>query len=230
MKRYPLEFRNKAISLRNKGMTYPEIVKRLGTGVPKGTLNYWLRNVPTDVTYKNRVKMLANEGLVRARTKAAILKKAQTSLRCEELTIENQNLFGKVSQDPIFYKIILVSLYWAEGGKKSRKGSLMFGNSDPELIKVFLATLRRCYKLDESKFRVTVQCRADSNIPRLETFWRKVTGINKALFYKAQIDPRTLGKPTTRMDYMGVCRINYFSADIFNDIIQATKVLSEVVT
>lgn len=49
-------------------------------------------------------------------------------------------------------KIALAMLYLGEGGKKQR-GSLMFGNSDPVIINLFLRYLRDCYNIDEKKFR-----------------------------------------------------------------------------
>jgi len=209
-------------------VTYAEISKELGVSIPKSTLNYWLRSIPMSDEYYRRISVLANKGLAKARIKSATLKKEQTAVKAEELKDKNRTFFNIISDSPIFYKLLLVSLYWAEGSKTMR-GSVDFGNSDPGVIRVFLSALRGCYAVDENKFRVTLQCRADSDIKALEKFWRKVTGIRRELFYNAQIDPRTIGKPTLKKEYKGVCRITYFSADILNDIIQATKVLPEIV-
>lgn len=90
----------------------------------------------------------------------------------------------------------------------------MFGNSDPLIIKMFVALMRRCYKLDESKFRVTVQCRADQDTGLLEKFWSEVTQIPVSQFYTAMVDRRTIGKKSRKIDYKGVCRIDYFSSFI----------------
>ncbi|MBI4079144.1 MAG: hypothetical protein HY429_02505 [Candidatus Levybacteria bacterium] len=64
------------------------------------------------------------------------------------------------------------------------------------------------------KIRCTVQCRADQDIIVLEKFWLDVTKIPRRLFYKAQIDPRTRGKPTKKKDYKGVLRIDYFDTKV----------------
>jgi len=101
----------------------------------------------------------------------------------------------------------------------------MFGNSDPPIITLFLSLLRRCYNIDENKFRCTLQCRADQNIPKLEKFWSQVTKIPMPQFYKARIDPRTIGKPSRKPDYKGVCRIDYFSGDIFMELKQIMEVI-----
>ena len=115
-------------------------------------------------------------------------------------------------------------LYLGEGSK-ARKGSLCFANSDPLVIELFLSLMRKCYSIDTNKFRCTVQCRADQDIKNLENFWMAITKIPKSQFYKAQIDPRTIGKPSRRLAYKGVCRIDYFSADIFTELMVIPKVV-----
>jgi len=74
-------------------------------------------------------------------------------------------------------KIALAMLYLGEGSKNPKRGSLMFGNSDPLVMSLFLDLLKYCYEIDESKFRCTLQCRADQNIEELEDFWSRVTRI-----------------------------------------------------
>ncbi len=123
-------------------------------------------------------------------------------------------------------KITLATLYMGEGGK-TRRSSLMFGNSDPLLIRMFLELLRHCYKIEETKFRCTVQCRADQDTRQLERFWAQTTGIPFTQFYKTRIDPRTIGKPSRKLDYKGVCRIEYFSADLYNELKIIASVLTE---
>jgi hypothetical protein len=121
-------------------------------------------------------------------------------------------------------KIALAMLYLGEGSKCT-KGSLMFGNSNPGIIRLFLNLLRSCYNIDEKKFRCTLQCRADQNIKKLEKFWSQTTGVPPNQFYQARIDKRTIGKPSKKPDYKGVCRIDYFSADIFNELLQIVKII-----
>ncbi|MEK7147181.1 MAG: hypothetical protein AAB772_02910, partial [Patescibacteria group bacterium] len=129
-----------------------------------------------------------------------------------------------IIKNPDVAKIALTMLYIGEG-TKSHKGSLIFGNSDPKTINLFLRLLRFCYHIDENKFRCTLQCRADQNIKALEKFWSQTTGVPLRQFYKARIDPRTIGIPSKKPDYKGVCRIDYFSADIFNEIMKITEII-----
>ena len=85
--------------------------------------------------------------------------------------------------------------------------------------------MRNCYNIDESKFRCTIQCRADQDIPYLEKFWLRLTKIPKKQFYGARVDPRTIGKPSLKPDYKGVCRLDYFSARIYNELLVMGKMI-----
>jgi len=125
-------------------------------------------------------------------------------------------------------KITLAMLYLGEGTKGLDRGSLRFGNSDPFVVDLFLNLIRKCYKIDKKKFRCTILCRADQNVNNLEKFWQKITKIPKHQFYKTRIDARTIGKPSKKLDYKGVCVIDYFSADIFLDLMQIPKTIHKM--
>ena len=88
------------------------------------------------------------------------------------------------------------------------------GSSDPRIIIIFLTLLKKCFSFKQAKVRCTVQCRADQNVEELERFWLDVTKIPQEQFYKAQIDPRTIGKPTKKVDYKGVLKIDYLDIKV----------------
>jgi hypothetical protein len=85
--------------------------------------------------------------------------------------------------------------------------------------------LRYCYNIDESKFRCTIQCRADQDIQKLEKFWSEATNISLKQFYKARIDPRTIGKLSIKKEYKGVLRIDCFSAKILQELLEIPRIL-----
>ena len=95
---------------------------------------------------------------------------------------------------------------------------MVFCNADFLMIKTFLSLFRKCYEIDEHKIRCTVQCRADQDVQSLKRYWSEVTEISLEKFCPTQIDPRTVGKPTLMMSYQGVLRIDYYCADIYNEI------------
>ena len=68
-------------------------------------------------------------------------------------------------------------------------------------------------------------CRADQNTKKLEKFWSNITRIPLSQFYKPRKDARTIGKPTKRKDYKGVCKIDYFSADIYTELMMIPRTI-----
>ena len=122
-------------------------------------------------------------------------------------------------------KIVLATLYLGEG-TKNKRSALVFGNSDPEIIKLFLQLLRRVFNIDEKKFRCTLQGREDQDIKTLELFWSGITKIPLNQFYGSRIDPRSKGKASKKHDYKGVCRIDYLSANVFHEIMAVCSVIT----
>lgn len=217
------ELRAKATLLRKQNCTYKEINESLKTKISKSTLSYWFRNVVNSAEQKERIRTLNLKNLAAGRKICLAKRKEDRRKIIESLIQKNQHL-GTILVDKEVSKIALGILYLAEGSKK-RRGSLTFGNSDSGIISLFLHLMRTVFNIDESKFRCTVQTRADCNIEESEKFWHKITKIPKKQFYKTRIDPRTIGKKSHNQDYKGVCRIDYFSGSIFLELQEIGKIL-----
>ncbi len=223
MKKYTKEIKEKIISFRKKGLTYSEIKKSIGIEIPKSTMSTWCKGLVLPVFYKEKVRLIVNKNLKKARKKSIISKRKKKQDYLNSLFFKNKQVDIKIKDFDVA-KIALAVLYLGEGGKREN-GALVFGNSNPDIIKLFLKLLRYCYKIDESKFRCTLQCRFNQDVLGLEKFWQEITQISFEQFYKVQIDPRTIGKPSKKKDYKGVCRIDYFSSDVFWDINIVNKIL-----
>jgi|SRR3989344_798236 len=219
-----IRLRKKAIELRRQGKTYLEIKKSLKTVIPKSTLSYWCRSIVLPLGYQRRIHDYNKFNLIKARNIALLVNRQRRKKYLNSIANRNKHL-AKTIKDRNVAKIALSMLYLGEGSKSPSRGSLMFGNSDSFIISLFLHFLRYCYDINESKFRCTLQCRADQNISKLEKFWSKATKIPLSQFYKARIDPRTIGKPSKKLDYKGVCRIDYFSSEIFIELNQIARII-----
>lgn len=202
---------------------YSEIIARIGSDIPKSTVATWCRGVKTPKGYQKRVDDYCREKLVTARKVSIELKKERREKYLSMLHSKYEYLGKFISIHLEASEIALAILYVAEGSKSSNQ--LMFGNSDPGIIKLFLSLFRRCFVLDESKFRCTVQCRADQNISQLEDFWSALTEIPPEQFYASRIDPRSVGKPTRKTSYKGVCRLDYLSVEMYNKISAMSSIL-----
>lgn len=221
-----LGLREKVLSLRKEGKTYKEIIQSLKTSIPKSTLSYWCRSISLPNGYNRKVREYNLFNLEKARKIALQIQKRKRGNYLESLKGRNAHL-AQLIRDPNIAKITLAVLYLGEGRKSIKRSSIMFGNSDPNIVKLFLNLLRFCYTIDESKFRCTVQCRADQKTAELEKFWQDVTKIPASQFYKARVDPRTVGKISKKPEYKGVCRLDYFSAELLIELLQIAEMICE---
>lgn len=219
--------KSRAIYLRKKGKTYKDIRKELDKNIAKSTISYWCKNIILSDKQKNKIERIMKENTARGRLKALEINKINRKKYLESVENRVKHL-GKLIENKDIAKIAIAMIYLGEGSK-TRRGSLMLGNSDPDIIRLFLHLLRFCYDINESKFRCTLQARADQHIKKLEKFWSITTNIPLAQFYKARIDPRTIGKISKKNDYKGVCRIDYFSADIYTELMKIAEIIHKAI-
>lgn len=219
------ELKRKSIALRQKGMSYSMIQEKLGVKVPKSTFAYWFRDVQIPTLYIESLKRDNLKHLIKARKLSRDLRMLNRQNYLQGFFKRNLPLKDHLA-NPDIAKIVLTILYLGEGSKNPKRGGVVFGNSDPAIIKLFLTLMRRCYEIDEAKFRCTVQCRSDQNLEELNRFWARTTGIPLHQFYTPRIDSRSQGKKTEKRGYKGVCRLDYFSAEILIDLLSGIKVLT----
>jgi len=212
MKRYPSDLINKAKDLRSQGLTYREICKDLGENIPKSTLNGWARNIITPDWYQDKVHNLVNKNIKRVYGLALIKNKILLDQRLSNISAKNSNLIKNI--DHSVAVLLLSVLYWCEGAKYPSHTGIRFGSSDPEMIRLFIELLRDCNALDESKFRLTVQCRADQDTTELTSYWQNITNIPPVKTYPVQVDKRSIGVPTKKLSYKGVCVIEYLDTNL----------------
>lgn len=80
-----------------------------------------------------------------------------------------------------------IMLYWGEGSKWKGETIVDFANSDPSMIKIFMAFLRKICGINESKLRAYLYCYQNQKVSNLIDFWSKLTGIDKNRFTKPYI-------------------------------------------
>jgi hypothetical protein len=217
-----IEIKKEAIALRLHGRSYSEISKMLGRNIPKSTFSTWFKGLQLPVDVQEKIKADSLKNLALARNVSLHNNAIKRREYLDKIINSNAHL-ADIIKNPDIAKVALAMLFLAEGSKRS--GSIVFGNSDPYIIDMFLHLMRICYKVDEEKFRCTVQCRMDQDVHALEVFWSSITKIPLSKFLKAQVDRRSVGKPTKKENYKGVCRINYYSADVFNDLSQVPRII-----
>ena len=211
---YPEEIKLKSLELRKQGFSYSEIPKILDYPIPKNTFTGWFRGLVLSEEARLRITSRIREGGAPGRTIAW----QNTKKRRADLV---DGIYNKVdseieSIDKVTAKLCLAMLYLGEGKKGNEL--FRFGNSDPKIIRLFLELLRRYFDVSEDRLRVKVQCRADQNIKSLEEYWSKIAKVSLNQFMKAQVDKRTIGKPTRKPDYKGVFVVEYYSKALFLEV------------
>ena len=80
-----------------------------------------------------------------------------------------------------------IMLYWGEGSKWAGEKIVDFANSDPVMIKIFMAFLREICGIDESKLRAYLYCYENQNPTSLKKYWSKIIKISERQFTKPYI-------------------------------------------
>ncbi len=130
------ELRSQAVAMRHAGKSYREI--REVVGVSKSTLSVWLRNIP--LTEEQR-QVLADRGPARTSARAAE-NRAVAARRRSYIRAQARGQIAELHESELF--VAGVVAYWAEGTKNKpwwHGQSVKFMNSDPGLIRLFLAWL-----------------------------------------------------------------------------------------
>lgn len=171
--------KERAIQLREKGLSYSEILKQLP--VAKSTLSLWLRSVDLHESSKLRLIKRQTEaqnlgGKVKRKQRKERTKKIKRLARSQIVAISKENLF-----------LMGVMLYWAEGSKEKESNigqQVTFTNSDPLMCRLFLKWARICLEITDDRITPSVYIH-QSQRGRSETalkFWSKEIGIPERKF------------------------------------------------
>lgn len=210
------QIKNRSIYLRLHGRTYSEINSILPKKVPKSTLSVWFKDLKFTKVQKQALDKNILNKIQRAQKLAVKIVKIRRKEKLNKLKVKNEYLLPLINLNT--QKIMLSILYLGEGSKSKSSQSLNLGSTNPKIIQLYLTLLTNCFKTDKSKFRVRIQCRSDQNIELLESYWQNITKIPRKQFYPTYIDKRTIGKPTIKHGYKGVCVITYFDRSIQYEI------------
>lgn len=195
-----------AIELRNHGYSYSEILKEVK--VSRSTLSEWLRHVK-----------ITNSQIERLRSKNAVARKMgsialkQNRIDKSKKIIEESKLEIK-SIDENKLKLIGATLYWAEGSKQSvyePSRELIFTNSDPKMIKIYLLWLNKCLfvRPENIKFEIYIHETYKKTPSQLSGYWSEITKfpigkLRKIYLKKNKVKSFRKNKGD---DYHGVLRI-----------------------
>lgn len=209
---YPKETKQKARNLRSGGWSLGEINRELS--IPKNTISGWVKDIGLSKEQRRRIKekIIASGAIGRPLAVKLIREKIENWKN--EIRKQVKHFSRVALQNSEIGRIICGILYLCEGAKYPASRFLHFGNSDPDMMTFFLASLRKYYRIDENKLRFDINYRYDQDYKKLRNFWSKITGIPKEKFFNRKADTRTKGKPTLKKDYYGVGRLIYYDTKV----------------
>ncbi len=79
-----------------------------------------------------------------------------------------------------------LGLYWGEG-TKANKHSIRLGNSDPELLKMFVRFLTELFSVDKDSLRFGLQIFSDISPEDSLAYWARELNVSQTQFYKIHI-------------------------------------------
>ena len=170
----------------SKGYSFAEL-QRI-TGIPATTIRNWCQEfMPTN---RWDTLLLSND------RKRQVLRSSEHSIfeTLEELSVPQAKIYAAL-------------LYWCEGWKYPSSNKVGFTNSDPMLIKLFLALFRYAFEIDEGKIRAHLQLHTTHDIGETTRFWSELLNIPYNQFIKPTITKMRGGKH--RKEYQGTCTIRY---------------------
>ena len=209
-----------------RGKSYSGITKL--TGVPKSTISTWFGK--TIRKPWNRKTMLEHLNKIRKSANIALKKKWK-----EKREQEIQEIKYKIKKDFKNYpknntrilKSLLAMLYWSEGSKT--KGTMTFVNTDPKLALFYITLLRKCYNIDETKFRIWLRIHYYHSKKKSKRFWSQLLNVPINQFYKISIKKRGKSK-RFRKNFAGMCSIKYNDNCLKKELMELYSYLDTILT
>ena len=128
------EQKNEAIKLRKKGLSYRKIEGELN--IPRSTLSNWLKNKNWSRDLKNKLNKKNNQDYSERIKKLAIINKKKNEERRQKWRESAKNEFARLAKNKLF--IAGAMIYDGEGDKTARNGLVRIGNTNPQMIRLFI--------------------------------------------------------------------------------------------
>ncbi|MET7933841.1 hypothetical protein [Streptomyces sp. NPDC005322] len=184
------DLRSRAREMRLQGMTYDKI--QLELGCSKSSISLWVRDLPKP------------EWPPRTREEASAIAKRgwEATLRRREVERQRTKVMaareiGSLTDRELF--LVGVGLYWSEGTKSKphrRSETVVFINSDPDMIQLYLAWLS-LLGVEPARIRYRVMIHESAEVAEAEHYWSDKVGVDVTTLEKTTLkkhNPKTVRK------------------------------------
>ncbi|HEU0080526.1 MAG TPA: hypothetical protein VFQ72_00670 [Candidatus Paceibacterota bacterium] len=201
----------RAIFLREQGLTYSEILKEIR--VAKSTLSLWFHDVGLAEHQWQRI----TEKRIQGQKKGALARRNQRVRLQEEIWSKAEAEIGQLSERELW--LVGIALYWAEGSKEKewRPGArLIFSNSDPRMIRVFLLWLKKIANVPEEhiSFDIYIHDNKKEELGLVRKFWSEQTGFPLSGFDRVYLKKHKIHTKRKSVDFLynGLLRVKIRSS------------------
>lgn len=185
------ELRERARELRLQARSVPEIAAELG--VSKSTAYLWVRDIPKEEIEQWQARHEHAKMMAEARWSEY---RQERDARHVSITEDAASSVPSLTDQEILRLGALV--YWCEGTKTKPWGpdtQVIFINSDPGLIKFFLAFLRVAGVVERERLAFRVQIHESADAEAAVAWWAEVVGAEPAEFQRTTLkhhNPKTV--------------------------------------
>lgn len=202
---YPIEIKEKAVSLRKRGYSIKEVAKILS--ISKSTSSGWLSNISLNPTAIRRLQERRIYGQEKARQIAFRKRDARETTRIDKA----RKVVAKIPKNMDIYTLIAAILFWTEGSK-DQGVSLRFTNSDPKMVKLFITALKESCDFHWHKLKAKLHLHNYHDPAKQTELWSGITGIPKVNFLRPYLKPHTAIRK--RNNYPGCIMIYYYDTEL----------------
>ncbi|MDO8483042.1 MAG: hypothetical protein Q7S86_04465 [bacterium] len=217
------KLKDQACNMRRRGVSIRAVEEKLG--IPRSTLSYWFKDIQLSSKQLKKLKKDWHNALVKARKGAVRWHNLQKANRFKDAERRADEVLSKIDvTNTVVLDLALAMLYLGEGFKKSLETGI--GNSDPLILRFFLAVLCRVYDFDVDSIRCELHLRADQNPSALKRYWSKQLSLPLANFKYVVFDERTRGIKTYS-EYKGVCLLRCANVAIQRKLVYLSQKFCE---
>ncbi len=200
-----VEAQEKARAMRAEGRTLLDIAQTLR--VSKSSVSVWVRDV--------EFEPMPRRAPATRRPHPQHLAKLAEIAECDRLGRER---VGTLSDDA--FLAAGAALYAGEGAK----AQLLFANTDPAMVRLFCAWLRRFFVIEEPRLRMRVYLHEGLDIDAAETFWSNTTDIPRAQFRAPYRAPSDETRRKTKHEH-GCAYVAYSCARTHREVMGVVRAL-----
>jgi predicted transcriptional regulator len=209
--------RVEARRLREQGLSVREIQKMLG--VSKGSVSRWVSDIELTEAQIDILKERQGHGAIIGQIAGARANKE----KFRKLRIVYQEAGRTKAREMNPFHMAGCMLYWAEGSKSS-KSTVVFVNSDPNMVLFFMRFLREEFGIIDAKVSIQIHCHTNepNEVTIIEQYWLNLLSLAESNLHKT-IYKKGNNEITHRKLRYGVCGIWVNSVEILQHILGAIQ-------